>query len=415
MLQSVLSADKQEDPLPPARKLLKDRSTATLIDGLVVGTISAILCLIVYKAFPANVHLSSWNLLLLTVGAFCVGFLDVLISFAPVFGTFFLVSVFLLALPNFFDVTSPKQLLAICLWFGSLYLTNWLYHAYFESKKGATIGMRRMNLRIAGSAGQRISFWRATFRHALKPITVFVSVIPILYVIFGNRMQAIHDRIARVYILPAALQASPSSLVERIGTEMNVPPDVEFAPLWRRVGSAVLDAVLYYSLAYSLFATLVKFDYENVVRACLDKSFMFSIAASLVAFAYLLSAFFVTALFASIEASRLQATLGKMVFGLKVINPDGGRIDFLGAMQKQIVQSLVYISLLPIVFVPIFSFACYSRTSYGPRLVMLIFPIFYLAYGFLLCATLFKGRQTVVDKISKRYVILDRKRSAVIE
>lgn len=415
MLQTAQLASKQEVLLPPVSDLIKARSLAILIDGLVVGTISAIMCLVIYKAFPENVLLSNWNIWLVAVGAFATGLLDVLISFAPVFGFFFIVAAFCFALPTFFDGTAPNDLLPLLLWFGSLYLTNWLYHAHFESEMGATIGMRCLSLRIASASGQRISFLRATFRHVLKPLMVLVSVIPILYVLLGNRMQAIHDRIARVYILPANFQENPSSLVERIGTQISVPPNVQFAPLWRRVGSALLDAVMYYSVAYSFFYTLLIFDYENVAKTGLETSSMFSVAASLAVVAYLFSASIVTILFAAIEGSRLQSTLGKIVFGLKVVNPDGGPVNFFSAMQKQFVQSLTYISLMPVVFVPILSFSCYSGTSYGPQLVKFVVPIFYFAYGFLLCVTLFNGRQTVVDRLSRRYVIVDRKRSSVIE
>jgi uncharacterized RDD family membrane protein YckC len=415
MLQSALLAEKQEVLLPPVGSFLKARFVASLIDSAVVGAVCSAMCVVMFKAFPDNTLLSNWNLWLCAAGAFAVGFLDSLISFAPAFGSVFMVAAAILALPTIFDGTMQQELLPLYLWFGSLYLTNWLYHAHFESEFGATPGKRWMKLRIANSAGQKISFIRATIRHALKPLMVTISAIPILHVVLGNRMQLIHDRIARAYVIPASFEAAPPSLVKQINTEVNVPANVEFASLWRRIGGAVLDAVLYYSLAYSLFSTFLIAVYENVAKLGLEQAMMYSIAVIMVVLSYLLAATLVIVLFAAIEGSRLQSTLGKVVFGLRVVNPDGSSINFFNAVQKQVVQSLVYTSLLPVVFLPSLYIAQQFRDSFGLEFFRYAWLIFYFAYGFLLCVTLIKGRQTIVDKLSKRYVILERKRSSVIE
>jgi len=415
MLQSALLAEKQEVFLPSVGSFLKARFVAALIDSAVVGAISSAMCVLMFKVFPDNVLLSNWNFWLCAVGAFAVGFLDSMISFAPTFGSVFMLAAAILALPTIFDGTMQQQLLPLHLWFGSLYLTNWLYHAHFESEMGATFGKRWMKLRIANSAGQKISFIRATVRHALKPLMVTISAIPILHVVIGNRLQLIHDRIARAYVVPASFEEAPPTFMKRINTEVSIPANVEFASLWRRVGSALLDAVLYYSLAYSLLSTFAIANYENVAKLGMDQAWTFSIVVCLMAFAYLLSATLVIVLFAAIESSRLQSTLGKIVFGLKVVNHDGESINFFNAMQKQIVQAMVYTSLLPVVFLPALFIAHEFRNSFGVQFFSCSWLIFYSAYGFLLCVTLIKGRQTIVDKLSKRYVIIDRKRSSVIE
>ncbi len=409
MQQSTILMVRQDEDLPSCDKLFQARSIAKLIDSLFIGIFSALLWVLLYKSFPEQVRYYSWNIWTQSASAFAIGFFDVQISIAPVIAMLFVLAGF----PGI--VSMPEELLPLALWFASAYLANWLYHAYLESQSGATLGMRIMSLRIVTSAGEPISFLRATLRHTLKPVNILAGVVPILHVVLGNRMQAIHDRIARVYVLPVTVQATPSTLIKKLSADWIGPREAEFAPFWRRAGSAVLDAIVSYSLIYSVFLTLAKLVFENVGKAGLDFAFTTSIATCLLFFAYLFAVSFVAILFALIEGSRLQSTLGKMVFGLKVVGPDGGNIDFFAALNKQFVQSFVYASLLPVIFLPLFYCAFYWKSTLGLNLLKYASPLLYGVYGFLLCVTLFRGRQTVVDKLSNRFIIVDRKPSSVIE
>jgi len=82
-------------------------------------------------------------------------------------------------------------------------LVTWLYHALMESSEWqATVGKRMFGLVVTDTAGQRVSFARASGRHFGKIITNMLPVfIGYLMAAFTERRQALHDMIAGCVIL----------------------------------------------------------------------------------------------------------------------------------------------------------------------------------------------------------------------
>ena len=80
---------------------------------------------------------------------------------------------------------------------------TWLYHALMEcSEWQATVGKKAMGLVVTDTAGQRVSFGRATGRHFAKIVTGMVPL-AIGYIMAGftEKKQALHDMIASCLIL----------------------------------------------------------------------------------------------------------------------------------------------------------------------------------------------------------------------
>jgi len=76
-------------------------------------------------------------------------------------------------------------------------VAGWLYGALFESSSWqATPGKRLLGLRVTDLHGSRISFGRATGRHFGKYLSGFIFGIGYLMVIWTERKQALHDKIA---------------------------------------------------------------------------------------------------------------------------------------------------------------------------------------------------------------------------
>lgn len=79
---------------------------------------------------------------------------------------------------------------------------GWLYGALFESGKWqATPGKKVLGLQVTDLNGQRISFGRATGRHFAKWITGCTLGIGYLMIIWTERKQALHDKIAGTLVL----------------------------------------------------------------------------------------------------------------------------------------------------------------------------------------------------------------------
>lgn len=76
-------------------------------------------------------------------------------------------------------------------------LVVWLYYAGMESSSyQATLGKKLLELRVTDTAGNQVTFLRATGRHFAKAISVATLFAGYLMVAFTRRKQGLHDMIA---------------------------------------------------------------------------------------------------------------------------------------------------------------------------------------------------------------------------
>ncbi|WP_118974399.1 RDD family protein [Taibaiella koreensis] len=79
---------------------------------------------------------------------------------------------------------------------------GWLYYALQESgPRQATLGKKAMNLKVTDMEGNRISFGRATGRHFAKWISAIILLIGYLMMLWDDKKQALHDKIAGTLIV----------------------------------------------------------------------------------------------------------------------------------------------------------------------------------------------------------------------
>ena len=77
----------------------------------------------------------------------------------------------------------------------------WLYFALFESsRKQGTIAQIILGLRVTDYQEQRISFWRASYRHFCKIFSIVILFYGYIMILFTNRRQALHDVIAKTLV-----------------------------------------------------------------------------------------------------------------------------------------------------------------------------------------------------------------------
>ena len=81
-------------------------------------------------------------------------------------------------------------------------VVGWLYSALFESGGWqATPGKRVLGIKVTDLYGSRISFGRASGRHFAKYITGFTLGIGYLMILWTERKQALHDKIAGTLVI----------------------------------------------------------------------------------------------------------------------------------------------------------------------------------------------------------------------
>ncbi|MFK4303475.1 MULTISPECIES: RDD family protein [unclassified Paenibacillus] len=78
----------------------------------------------------------------------------------------------------------------------------WLYHAIMESSKcKASVGKLALGIVVVDEFNQRLSFGRASARHWSKFISAIILCIGFIMTAFTARKQALHDLIARTYVV----------------------------------------------------------------------------------------------------------------------------------------------------------------------------------------------------------------------
>lgn len=110
-----------------------------------------------------------------------------------------------------------------------------------------------------------------------------------------------------------------------------------FAGLWRRLGAAIVDGFLIYLLAGVLFFLIRRF-YDD--DSDLLPFVIFAGSMGMISLIY----------FPVLEASSLQATLGKRLLGIKGITKDGQRIGFGRALVRNLSKALSLLILFPLGF-----------------------------------------------------------------
>lgn len=79
---------------------------------------------------------------------------------------------------------------------------GWLYYAIMESSRHqATLGKILMGLFVTDLKGQRLSFWRATFRYVAKWVSILTLFVGFLMAAFNTRGQTLHDMMAGCLVL----------------------------------------------------------------------------------------------------------------------------------------------------------------------------------------------------------------------
>ena len=87
-------------------------------------------------------------------------------------------------------------------------VVHWLYSALLESSRWqGTLGQQLLGVRVTDARQRRVSFLRATFRHAAQLLSYATFGIGFLMIAFHPRKQALHDLIAGCLLLREAPEA----------------------------------------------------------------------------------------------------------------------------------------------------------------------------------------------------------------
>jgi uncharacterized RDD family membrane protein YckC len=260
----------------------------------------------------------------------------------------------------------------------------------------ATPGKLVTGLHVVGVRGNRPHLFQLFLRHTIKSLSSCAALNPLICMLTCNRRQLVHDRIAGTAV---DLRSPPVAITDPGRASIAVPAIGRTASIYQRIVAAVLDGIVF-CVAETLFP-LIACELVMYAEPCPGAP-----AIALSVGAMLISAFVPILSFAAFESSPLKATPGKLVAAIQVVDKSGQRLSYFQALTKQIVQGLVYMSLLPVFWLIFLTaiFCIKPTTTYAMRWFLAPYCGFYLSYGMLLCMTFGKG-QTVIDRLSDRWVI----------
>jgi TPR repeat protein/uncharacterized RDD family membrane protein YckC len=101
-------------------------------------------------------------------------------------------------------------------------LLPWAYYAWMESSAHqATIGKMALGIKVVDAQGSRISFWRASGRYLGKLVSAWALLGGFLMAAFAPRKQALHDRMAKCWVVSRA--ATPEQVRQEVAADPGMP------------------------------------------------------------------------------------------------------------------------------------------------------------------------------------------------
>lgn len=300
----------------------------------------------------------------------------------------------------------PVMILSNDLWYVPLSIClaaefgGWLYRAGCESSPWrATIGKKAAGIIVERQDGERASFWRASARYLMRPLTALALSMPGIGLWF-NSGSMLHDRLTG-----CAVEGAPPFVPP-------VPPapanGIKFAPLWRRVCASVIDAFIV--LSFEVFYMLVGTFHIAGLGLVGVNTLTILLFLVLTTSAGLTCAIAPLIFMAGLECSPLKASPGKWLLDLQVVSPGGERMTFRSSCYKQFVQYALWLSMFPLISVSSLLWIVGGGSWFKIPLGLLC-GTWLVIYGGLLCVT-FRGltKQTFVDRMAKRFVICNPQR-----
>ena len=256
-------------------------------------------------------------------------------------------------------------------------LLGFLYYPVMESSiKQATFGKMAVGIFLTDLQGKKISFEKAIIRHGSKFIS-FLLVGLGLFPIWGNGKQTLHDKISGCIVNKYPRESARAN-----------------ASIPARFIASIIDAII----MYIVFWIITGKPYLEIIYSPNNdwKSVVYSFLFLIILWLY----------FASMESSPIQATIGKCLLGIKVVDNRGKLISFKRATSRYLGK---FLFCLIIIFGFIALAIVDTTNTSGSGHIVVVFLIF--LQGFLvlisdnLIAVLSREKQTVHDIIARCLVI----------
>ena len=106
-----------------------------------------------------------------------------------------------LFLPLIFILAFAGAVVAIVVWYFLFIIFSVWYEVYFIGKYGATYGKKWMDLKVVSEKGQLIGYKGAFIRWIGRLIVGFTFFIGYLLILFTERKQGLHDKIAGTVVV----------------------------------------------------------------------------------------------------------------------------------------------------------------------------------------------------------------------
>jgi uncharacterized RDD family membrane protein YckC len=201
-----------------------------------------------------------------------------------------------------------------------------------------TVGKLGLGLRVVGPDGGRVGLLRAAARAVAK--LVFILLSPLAPLLCRQSL-APYDALTGTFVVePERLLTEPTPAEE---LSVGLPA----ASIHARLLALGLDLTMFLGWCGVLMLGLL------VVCVLWSVSFNGPLGAFVLVAVWLWLALFLVFYAPLMEASPLQATLGKYLAGVRVVGPDGGRVPWLRAVGRHLLR-LLCVCFFPVALLVIF-------------------------------------------------------------
>ncbi len=259
-------------------------------------------------------------------------------------------------------------------------LLGFLYYPVMESSiKQATFGKMAVGIFLTDLQGKKISFEKAIIRHGSKLIS-FLLVGLGFFPIWGNGKQTLHDKISGCIVNKYPRESARAN-----------------ASIPARFIASIIDAII----MYIVFWIITGKPYLEIIYSPNNdwKSVVYSLLFLIILWLY----------FASMESSPIQATIGKCLLGIKVVDNRGELISFKRATSRYLGKFLFcLIIIFGFIALAIVDTTNTSGSGYSVVVVLIFLQGFLVLISDNLIAVLSREKQTVHDIIARCLVIKGR-------
>ena len=207
------------------------------------------------------------------------------------------------------------------------FILQLIYYSYYlTSADQATPGMKFHNLKLVDGHGDRVTLGRVIVRELLSIISFWVLFMGYLMILMTKYRQTFHDLVTCTYVQDTSKALNIDAILSQATGSQAVRLKHDQKPFysgfWRRFGALIVDNIITLGFAFLVVAVATARFITNQ-----DETTPSTFELIMSYEEYLMFFIFPALYWIYFTSSKHQATPGKMLFALKVMDRDGHQLS----------------------------------------------------------------------------------------